>query len=316
MSLSSHLRDRESPVRAWLETCFPHTRQVSTEANRLVRNGRRACPLSPPAASESDVVGTAVDYLVRAHLSPTALDGTAASKASWRSQALAHKAMLAEHAAVARAKALRPWDRELDQAGWAALCTTCALLAKFEQCFRAGLAASFLVERALDRVAESDDTAALVGLTVGEGTLADLGTLGRAAVADHLDLRRAHVLHLNPTFAQSRALGGADADLVYDGTLLDFKATGSVQIIVRRVLWQLLGYALADTADAYGIKAVGVSALRWRRRIIWPLDELTAVLMAEGAPSVAALRAEFAAVLLQAGQPQPLETRQPGRPRS
>lgn len=302
MSLNSHLRDRESPVRAWLETRFAHTRQVSTEANRFVRNGRTACPISPPAASDASIVGTAVDYLVRAHLAPTALDSTVARKAAWRTQELAHKALLAEHAAVTRAKALRPWERELDEADWAALCTVCALLAKFEQCFRAGLAVSFMVEIALDKVAKSDDTPAVVGLTVGKGTLADLSTLGRAAVADHLDLRRAEVLHLNPTFAQSRGLGGADADLVYDGTLLDFKATGSTQIIVRRVLWQLLGYALADTSDAHGIKAVGVSALRWRRRLIWPLDELTAELMAEPAPTVAALRAEFAVVVEQAGQ--------------
>jgi hypothetical protein len=153
--------------------------------------------------------------------------------------------------------------------------TACALLAKFEQCFRAGLAASFLVERALDRVAESHDTAALVGLTLGKATLANLGTVGRAAAADHLTTSGRRLLHsIRPCPEPGARRRGCRSRL--RRALLDFKATGSTQILVCRVRWQLLGGALAGTTDAYAIKALGVSALRWRRRIIWPLDELTA----------------------------------------
>jgi hypothetical protein len=36
-----------------------------------------------------------------------------------------------------------------------------------------------------------------------------------------------------------------------------------------------LGYVFADTNDAYAIGAVGLSAVRWRARVTWTVDELT-----------------------------------------
>ncbi len=157
MSLSRHLRDRRSPVRAWLEAGFPRTRQAATQANRLLRNGRDTCPVRPPAAAEVALVGTAVDYLVRAHLTPTALESTVASRAGWTTQELAHKAMLVEGAAVASVKRLRPWQGDLNRDGWSELCMACALLAKFEQCLRAGPVVSFQVEWALNQLADVND---------------------------------------------------------------------------------------------------------------------------------------------------------------
>jgi hypothetical protein len=296
MSLTRHLADRSSPLRVWFDERFPHTRRLSADGNSYLGNGRSGCPIEPPPGSERDVVGTAVDYLVRTHLTHTALDTTVASRAGWRTPEAASKARLAERSAVAQVRALRPWNGELDLQGWATLCATCALLAKFEQCARVGLGVSLPVENALNRVDDIEDPVRLAAQMVDEATLVDLGALGRSAVVDHLDLRRSRVLHLNPTFVQSRPIGGADADLVYDGTLLDFKATASKQIIVRRVILQLLGYALADTTDAYGINAVGVSALRWRRRLIWPLGELIDELSGGTATNVASVRQEFAAV--------------------
>jgi hypothetical protein len=52
----------------------------------------------------------------------------------------------------------------------------------------------------------------------------------------------------------------------------------------------------ADTIDAYRIKAVGVSALRWRRRLIWPLDVLVQELSGDTRSDVASVRQEFAAL--------------------
>jgi hypothetical protein len=60
-------------------------------------------------------------------------------------------------------------------------------------------------------------------------------------------------------------------------------------------LWQLAGYALADTDDTYEVRDVGISAMRWRRRWIIGLDEL--VLRLAGRPvDIAHLRGELAAV--------------------
>ena len=92
--------------------------------------------------------------------------------------------------------------------------------------------------------------------------------------ADHIDLRTAERLAFGPAFALSGALGGADADVIADGLLLDFKATSTAGTVTRDELWQLVGYALADTHDEHAIQRVGVSALRWRRRWICDLEDL------------------------------------------
>jgi hypothetical protein len=84
---------------------------------------------------------------------------------------------------------------------------------------------------------------------------------------------------VQPTFALSRALGGADADLITDaGQLIELKSTSTTRTCLGKDLWQLCGYALADVNDEHGIKSVGFSALRWRTQIAWPIVELLGVL--------------------------------------
>lgn len=82
---------------------------------------------------------------------------------------------------------------------------------------------------------------------------------------------------MNPTLAQSHPLGGGDADLIVDGTLWDYKASGTTRIIGRMEIWQLLAYLLSDTDDRYRLDAVGISAVRWRTRHAWPVHELLPV---------------------------------------
>ena len=65
--------------------------------------------------------------------------------------------------------------------------------------------------------------------------------------------------------------------------------------MTRDQLWQLVGYALADTDDEHRIRDVGVSALRWRRRWVCGLEDLLERLA--GRPlAVDDARAELAAV--------------------
>lgn len=128
-------------------------------------------------------------------------------------------------------------------------------------------------------------------------TLMDVCTLSRYAVEDHLRIRDATELHIGPTFAQSGPLGGADADLIYDGTLLDLKSTSTPRVLGRIELWQLLGYLFADTEDAYRIRQVGFGALRRRRSIFWPSQRLLDLLAGRPSSSVEHWRREFAGLL-------------------
>lgn len=90
---------------------------------------------------------------------------------------------------------------------------------------------------------------------------ADTAAAATAIAEDHADLRTER-LRLGPTFALSGALGGADADLIAGTLLLDLKAAATTRIVTRVGLWQLVGYALADTDDTCGLQRVGFSALR------------------------------------------------------
>ena len=134
-------------------------------------------------------------------------------------------------------------------------------------------------------------------MLVDDLTLRDIGVLGRCTVEDHLSIRDAVELHIGPTFAQTGRLGGADADLVYDGTLLDLKSTGTARVLGRVGVWQLLGYLLADTDDAYRIRRLGFSALRRHRSIFWSVQEMIDLLAGENVSPVEHWRGEFAGLL-------------------
>jgi hypothetical protein len=133
----------------------------------------------------------------------------------------------------------------------------------------------------------------------------DVRTLGRCVVRDYLSIRDATELHIGPTFVQSRPLGGADADLIYDGTLLDLKSTSTARVLGQIELWQLLGYLFADTDDAYRIQRVGFGALRRRRSIFWPSQELIDPLAGGPSPTVEHWRREFAQLLASCASERP-----------
>jgi len=129
-----------------------------------------------------------------------------------------------------------------------------------------------------------------------EAEVEDVAVLGWAAAIDHSPLR-GRDLTCNPIFKQSHALGGADADLITDdGLLLDLKSTSTTRVCSRSDLWQLCGYALADTDDAFAIRSVGLSALRWRTQATWPLGELLEAL-AGASVDLRSLRRDFAGLL-------------------
>jgi hypothetical protein len=79
-----------------------------------------------------------------------------------------------------------------------------------------------------------------------------------------------------PTFA-GVALA-ADADLLVDGLLIDFKSTRDPDHLPKQTAWQLLGYLLLDTADRYRIDTVGLYLTRTAALVSWPVDDYLALL--------------------------------------
>lgn len=194
--------------------------------------------------------------------------------------------------ALNHVRELAPYRRDISDDDWLVLTQISLLLATFEFVCRSGRPPAVLED--LHEI--PSDWRAWATLVCTETEVEDVAILGWAAARDHHELR-GRPLVCNPSFAQSTALRGADADLLTDdGVLLDFKSTSTARVCERKDLWQLCGYALADTHDELAITAVGLSALRWRTRVVWPLHELLDRLA--GAPvTVTVLRAQFARLL-------------------
>jgi hypothetical protein len=125
--------------------------------------------------------------------------------------------------------------------------------------------------------------------------------------ASHLPELARQPLFLNPIFAGSGEIGGADADLISDGCLIDVKTTVDPKFTRTRLLYQLLGYVLLDYDDAYAIRSVGVYLSRQGLLIRWQLADLLQTLLDGKRATLAELRASFreavraAAVDLAAG---------------
>src|SRR5262249_2681307 len=87
--------------------------------------------------------------------------------------------------------------------------------------------------------------------------------------AQHL-LRQPAIL--NPTFAGSLDVGGADADLIVNGCLIDIKSS-KLPGIDPLDLRQLVGYVLLDYDDEYHMQSVGIYKARYGMLVTWPLEQ-------------------------------------------
>lgn len=307
MSLTAELRAPASPVRAWFSQRLPHTAPIVRAANRQLRGeerlrGGRVLPLSDlrtdpliPAIGDRALVGHAVDWLLRLSLvdePPNVRSAAGAGAARLADLSGSGSALVLFDEIAERCRELDPSQHALGRGGWLLLCRLCLLLGWLERAGRVPFAAPTVI----DRVGAADGVDGWSAALIDAADLDDLDQLGLAAVADHADLRDRRPIVANPTFALSAALGGADGDVIAGFTLLDFKSTATSRIVTGQDLWQVLGYALADATDEYGIAEVGVSALRWRTRVCWPLEELLTQL-AGGPLDLPTARNEFADVV-------------------
>ena len=96
-------------------------------------------------------------------------------------------------------------------------------------------------------------------------------------------------------FDGSRFVGGADADIILDGCLWDVKTTERPRRGFPLALRQLIGYALLDWNDTYGLEGVGLYFARQGVWLRWNLRDLVRQTATSGA-SLSKLREEFCAM--------------------
>ncbi|MFG2376939.1 3'-5' exonuclease [Streptomyces sp. NPDC048504] len=76
-----------------------------------------------------------------------------------------------------------------------------------------------------------------------------------------------------PVFTGSSDLGGADADFIVGGLLIDCKATTRPHTINRPAVQQLAGYLLLDYDNTYAIDRVGLYLSRQGALLTWSVPE-------------------------------------------
>ena len=91
-------------------------------------------------------------------------------------------------------------------------------------------------------------------------------------------------------------LMAGDADLIAGGLLLELKVSAKPASLAMTDTWQVLGYALMDYTDEFGITDVAVFAARYGYLATWNLEVLLSELA--GMPvNVSELRTEFRELL-------------------
>lgn len=320
VSLTSHLADRGSLVRAYFADRFPHTDQLqfadakhpptevklgrgTAQVNELARFSAPSAQLLPQDAAGYSwaVAGTAFDYRLRYEFEVgdpntfTAAQGwlelvrlhtgTYASDTNW-SEAVQVLFSLTNRA--------NPVVGNLARADELDLARLCGLLALYEQLYRMGGTRNpRFSETPISQIGFNAPLDRLLALVDDRlpADIADMIALFRSSVPE---LRNPQHVSLNPTFERSSDLEGADGDLIVDHVLLEVKAVKAATIS-RSFAWQVLGYLLADTADDYGIESVG-----WyfaRHGVLWryPVPEFLRRLAGQDV-GLASARAEFADV--------------------
>jgi hypothetical protein len=295
MSLTSHIGSPDSPVRAYLLDTLPRTKE--TVASLVARSGRPGDPHVLPADASDypwSTVGTAFDYRVRFLYAATparqlvAAHGAAAvaRREGSRNLPRAFVEIGSELDRLLSPPLARLHDDEVERR----LTKVCFVLALYEQCFRT------LANPEWPIVSLGCEAGADVALGLCEDRAADdLTELVSEFVRTQPDLLDGSSANLNPTFAGSAALGGADADLIVDGLLVDLKTVKQPRL-GREAFWQIAGYALADFDDRYQIKRVGLYYSRHGRLYTWNLRDFLSELAGRDT-DVGQLRAEFAEVL-------------------
>lgn len=310
MSLTSEINNTSSPVGIFFRRKFPNTRTVVTECNRSLRQAETIRPPAAMSSQEFSTLGTAIDYRLRYYFAvPPSRDLVAWGGAqkvndggrhgrvelavgdSWVELVKMPQAIVEgffRNLDLTLAD-LQPAGRKLNQDDESLLNRYCVGLALFEQCFRSFPQPSWPLFNG-----DVSSWADLLQIAPAHW-IDDLCAMSELFY-DQMGGKFTEDAFLNPTFDGSAYVGGADADIILDSCLIDFKTTINARI-EGSGLYQLLGYSLLDFSDRYGIKKVGFYLPRQGRFITWTLEDLVRQLSRYAPAPIEQLRSDFSEVV-------------------
>lgn len=186
----------------------------------------------------------------------------------------------------------QPFATRLEERDEERVCRYCFVLGLLEEVARARIGLSQGSPLASLSSAPTVDELLKLGTPASIGDLCQLSRLFFDTQRPLLDGETI----LNPIFTGSRDVGGADADVIVDRCLIEFKtAIDPNRISKASWPWQLLGYALLDYDDGYGLDAVGLYLARRGLLVRWPIAEFAAALAGREV-SIAETRQSFRAL--------------------
>lgn len=303
-ALTYEVKDRQSPVAAWLSATFPQFKEIQTQF-RVVAGVQQ---VMMPAGVAPGTQGAAIDFWLRMLIDPQPsialpLIGLLSGRAPC---VAAGQGLLDELAAGVRPRKLDDGEIELRMrpAGfadrgdewWARVCYALALMVEL---YRAAMVDNSRLQR-LDERSRAADLLELAN----EAEVADLIAMRDLARERLLPTLPAGPVATGMTFDGSADLA-ADADLIAGGLLVDFKAGQGgkpradgtrAASLGRTDIDQLLGYTMMDYSNAFGLHSVGVYAVRFGYLASWPFAELGERMGAQPV-DLAELRTQFAQVL-------------------
>jgi hypothetical protein len=242
----------------------------------------RQVGVTPVPGANGGTVGTAFDYRLRYHLAPclseafvarhgynfmSMLDmtGVTRTQLDWFFENLDELTGLTPTA-----------GQHLGDADEALLCRYCVVLAYLEAVYRTGGSwQPELPPAASERSSPASETLLALAPAAVVQDVVNLSRSAESAFAPLISAVTSGVsCQLNPTFAGSHDIHGADADFLLGDTLFELKTTKTLNPrAVRDAVLQLIGYLLLDYDDHHHIRRLGLYAARQEWVITWPAWE-------------------------------------------
>lgn len=264
-SLVDTIRDKVSPLRQHFDLRFPNVRPLQKDY-RSRAGELKVAPLNGGGGAYPGTLGAAFDFRMRFLIDPDYVPYVAINAFAARPDYFEAVHEVIRHASEAAEGFTDPLD--LDRACWA--------LALSTEVRRAG----WWPGSPLTLLRDSDEFTAerLLSLIPDDASrqLQELNNLTQ----EHLFPRLTAPFFLGPAFEGSM-LCRADADVISNGLLLDFKTAVKGNALSREDLYQLLGYTLFDRSDRYGINRIGIYSARFGALISWDLEPTLQLLAGE-----------------------------------
>ena len=299
MSLGSDLNNHDSVVSRFIDTRWPNWDDYRREVRTHIVQATTLKPSVPVPSGHWSLVGTAIDYRIRYYFSITPCEELIAYKAfkraaeSWaegfhlysntsdedetedetfeldceRSEELIGAYWKFFNNLQNFLERVKPTRQRLSTDKERVLAQYCGVLARLDAYFRSH---KYEILAPVNKAALGGHRKLLALTTDSE--VQDICLLSKLFYKQHSALTRQPAM-LNPEFAGSAIVGGADGDLIVGNTLIDIKTTQHYQES-KKWFRQLIGYALLDFHDEYKITTVGLYLARQGLLLSWPLEQI------------------------------------------